>query len=383
MNHIYFDNNATTRLGPRVLEAMLPHLGEHYGNPSSLHWFGQEARRAMDLARQHAADFIGASIDEIVFTSGGSEADNQAIAGVADALRKPGSRIVTTAVEHQAVLETCRHLERRGFALTVLPVDADGVMNPSTLEAALDDDVILVSVMLANNEVGTLQPVREAAEIARSRGVLFHTDAVQAAGRIPIDVHSLGVDLLSLSGHKFHGPKGCGALFVRSGVPAPVLIHGGHQERRRRAGTENLLAIVGFGEACRLADEKLAETARHTAALRDRLENGILARVPYAEVNGGAAERLPNTLNMSFGGVDGLMLAISLDMAGIAVSTGSACQSESREPSYVLTAMGLSNERATSCIRFSLSAENTQADVDRALEVLPELVEGMRKDDIA
>jgi len=257
MKRIYMDNNATTRLDPEVLEEMLPYFRDHYGNASSIHWFGQEAKRGMDRARERVAKFIGASADEIVFTSGGTEADNQALIGIADALGRPGSRIITTAVEHQAVLNSCRYLEKKGFLVTYLPVDSPGRIDLGTLDDSMGDDVILISVMLANNEVGTVQPIREAAAMAKSRGILFHTDAVQAAGRIPLDVREMGVDLLSLSGHKFHGPKGCGALFVRSGIAGPVLIHGGHHERRRRAGTENVAAIAGFGQACRLAGMRL------------------------------------------------------------------------------------------------------------------------------
>jgi cysteine desulfurase len=378
MKRIYLDNNATTRLHPEVLEEMLPYLREHYGNPSSIHWFGQEARRGMDRARERVADFIGASADEIVFTSGGTEADNEALLGIADSAGKPGSRIVTTAVEHQAVLNSCRYLEKKGFVVTYLPVDSRGRIDPGVLADSIDDDVILVSVMLANNEVGTIQPVREAAAIARSKGILFHTDAVQAAGRIPLDVRELGVDLLSLSAHKFHGPKGCGALFVRSGVAGPVLIHGGHHERRRRAGTENVAAIVGFGQACRLAGMRLGEANSVIGSLRDRLEEGIVERVAGVKVNRCVEHRLPNTSNMSFEGVDGQLLAMNLDLVGIAVSTGSACQSDTREPSYVLSAMGCSTGQATGCLRFSLSADNTAEEIESVVAALPELVEGLR-----
>lgn len=378
MKRIYLDNNATTRLHPEVLEEMLPYLRDHYGNASSIHWFGQEARRGMDRARERVADFIGASADEIVFTSGGTEADNQALLGIADILGKPGSRIITTAVEHQAVLNSCSYLEKKGFTVTYLPVDSRGRMDTDALADSIAEDVILVSVMLANNEVGTIQPIQEAAAIAKSRGILFHTDAVQAAGRIPIDVRRLGVDLLSLSGHKFHGPKGSGALFVRSGLAGPVLIHGGHHERRRRAGTENVAAIVGFGQACRLAGMRLKEASHAVGSLRDRLEKGVLERVSGVKVNGCLEHRLPNTSNMSFEGVDGQLLAMNLDLVGIAVSTGSACQSDTREPSYVLSAMGCSNEQASGCLRFSLSADNTAEEIESVVETLPELVEGLR-----
>jgi cysteine desulfurase len=379
MRRIYFDNNATTRLHPEVLEEMLPYLRDSYGNASSIHWFGQEARRAIDLAREQIAGFISASADEIVFTSGGTEADNQAILGIAGLLGKPGSRIITTAVEHQAVLNSVDHLEKNGFRVTYLSVDSQCRIDLQALADSIDDDVILISVMLANNEAGVIQPVREAAEIAKSRGILFHTDAVQAAGRIPLDVRDLGVDLLSLSAHKIHGPKGCGALFVRSGIPGPVLIHGGHHERRRRAGTENVAAIAGFGQACRLAGQKLHENNHSTGSLRDRLEKGIVEQVPRVKINGCPEHRLPNTLNVSFEAVDGQMLAMNLDLMGIAVSTGSACQSATMEPSYVLLAMGCTVDQASSCIRFSLGIDNTAEEVDIVLGVLPELVEGLRQ----
>jgi len=379
MKRIYFDNNATTRLHPEVLEEMLPYLRDNYGNASSIHWFGQEARRAIDLARERVAGFIAASADEIVLTSGGTEADNQAIIGIANLLGKPGSRIITTAVEHQAVLNSVGYLEKNGFRVTRLSVDSRGRIDLQALADSIDDDVSLISIMLANNEAGVIQPVREAAEIAKSRGILFHTDAVQAAGRIPLDVRHLGVDLLSLSAHKFHGPKDCGALFVRSGIPGPVLIHGGHHERMRRAGTENVAAIVGFGHACRLAGQRLDENSHLTGSLRDRLEKGIVERVPGVKINGCPEHRLPNTLNVSFEAVDGQMLAMNLDLMGIAVSTGSACQSDTMEPSYVLLAMGCTVDQASSCIRFSLGIDNTVEEVDIVLGILPELLEGLRQ----
>ncbi len=378
MERIYFDNNATTKMDPEVLEGMLPYLRDSFGNPSSLHWFGQESHRAVDLARQRVADLIGASPEEIVFTSGGTEADNQAILGIAEARGKPGSRVITTPIEHQAVLNTCRYLETKGFKITYLPVGREGRINSASLADVIDEDVVLVSVMLGNNETGTIQPVQKAAEAARNKGVLFHTDAVQALGRVSIDVDMLGVDLLSLSGHKIHGPKGIGALFIRRGIPQPVLIHGGHHERHRRAGTENVAAIVGLGHACRLAKTRIDEVRRTVGGLRDRLERSVLSRIAEANINGCVEHRLPNTSNISFDGVDGQMLAINLDLMGIAVSTGSACQAESHEPSYVLTAMGLDEQRATSCIRFSLSHENTADEVDRVVNAVSDLVEGLK-----
>ncbi len=378
MGKIYFDNNATTRLDARVFEEMLPFLRDNYGNPSSLHSFGREARRALDNARCNAANLIGAEPDEIVFTSGGTEADNQAIMGIADLIGSPGGRIITSAIEHQAVLNSCRHLQKRGFSTTFLPVDYEGRIKPADLEDTLGGDVILVSIMYANNETGSIQPVEEAAAIARSRGAIFHCDAVQAAGRIRIDVRKLGVDLLSLSSHKINGPKGSGALFVRRGIQAPVLLHGGHHEQRRRAGTENVASIVGFGEACRLAGQRLDETAGNCRMLRDRLEKAIMEEVQPAIINGSRENRLPNTLNVSFPGVDGQFLAINLDLMGIAVSTGSACHAESREPSYVLKAMGRSDDEASSCIRFSLGGENTVDEVDAVILALKEFVGSLR-----
>ena len=378
MERIYFDHNATTQVHPMVLEAMRPYLQERYGNPSSLHWWGQEARRAMDKAREEVADLINASPDEIVFTSGGTEADNQALIGIADYFGAPYNRIITSSIEHQAVLSTCRHLEVKGFRVDYLPVNREGRIDLQQLEERLDDEVILISIMFGNNEVGTVQPIAEAATIARSKGILFHTDAVQAGGKIPIEVHALGVDLLSLSGHKINGPKGSGALFVSHGMQAPVLLRGGHHERRRRAGTENVPAIVGFGEACRLAKENLVENSRTTTLLRDCMEEGIVRNVPDVLINSTSKYRLPNTLNVSFSGVDAQLLAMNLDLMGVAVSTGSACQAESREPSYVLLAMGRDHDQASNCLRFSLGPENTAAEVDQVVAILAELVAELR-----
>lgn len=378
MKRIYFDHNATTEVHPTVLEAMLPYLKERYGNPSSLHWLGQEARRALDRAREQVAALINASPDEIVFTSGGTEADNQALIGIADYFGAPYNRIITTSIEHQAVLNTCLHLEEKGFRVDYLPVDGEGRIDLQQLEERLDDEVVLISIMFGNNEVGTLEPIAEAAAIARSRGILFHTDAVQAAGRIPLDVQELGVDLLSLSGHKINGPKGSGALFVSRGMQPPVILRGGHHEHQRRAGTENVPAIVGFGEACRLAKRDLVENSRTTGLLRDRLEEGIVRAVPEILINGCAKHRLPNTLNVSFSRVDAQLLAMNLDLMGVAVSTGSACQAESREPSYVLLAMGRDHEQASNCLRFSLGPENTAAEVDQVVAMLAHLVTELR-----
>lgn len=378
MKRIYFDHNATTRVHAMVLEAMMPFRQDQYGNPSSLHWLGQEARRALDRAREQVADLINGHPDEIVFTSGGTEADNQALVGIADYFGAPYNRIISTSIEHQAVLSTCRHLEGKGFRVEYLPVDREGRIDLQQLEESMDDEVILISIIFANNEVGTVQPIAEAAAMARDRGILFHTDAVQAGGKIPIDVRALGVDLLSLSGHKINGPKGSGALFISRGMQPPVLLRGGHHEHRRRAGTENVPAIVGFGEASRLAKDNLAENSRTTALLRNRLEESIIGAIPEVLVNSCPKHRLPNTLNVSFPGVDTQLLAMNLDLMGVAVSTGSACQAESREPSYVLLAMGRDHDQASNCLRFSLGPENTTEEVDQVVAILARLVRELR-----
>ena len=377
MPRIYLDHNATTPLHPSVLEAMLPFLGERFGNPSSLHWSGREARQGLDRARRSAAALIGAEPAEIVFTASGTEADNLALRG-ALAAAGPGKRhLVTSAVEHPAVLSTCEDLERSGVEVTRLPVDSAGQVDPAAAEAALRPDTALLSLMLANNEVGTLQPVEEIARAARERGVRVHCDAVQAAGRVPVDVRALGVDLLSLSGHKIGGPKGVGALFAsREAVLRPILT-GGSQEGGRRAGTENVAGIVGFGRACELAAAGLAEGAGCQGRLRDRLQRGIEERVPGARANGHPELRLPNTLNLTFPGVDGESLLMNLDLLGIAASTGSACSSGSVEPSHVLIAMGLSPREVSGSIRLSLGPENTEEEVDAALEALADVVRSL------
>lgn len=372
MKRIYLDHNATTPLHPAVLEEMLPCFEGGFGNPSSPHALGQQARRAVDRARERVAALIGARPEEIVFTSGGTEADNLAVFGAR------GRRVVTSAVEHQAVLAACEFLERRGTSVERVPVDRDGIVDPEALERAITPGTSLVSVMLANNEVGTLQPVERMAPLARAHGALLHTDAVQAAGRVPVDVRALGVDLLSLSSHKLYGPKGAGALFVRRGVEIAPLLHGGHQERRVRAGTENVPAIVGFGKACELAREKLQERAAHARALRDELERLALATIPGARLNGHPRHRLPNTLNLGFEGIDGELLAASLDVQGLACSTTSACHSGRAEPSHVLLAMGRSVGEARGAVRFSFGEANTAEEVRRAHRLLVEAVEGLR-----
>jgi cysteine desulfurase len=377
---IYLDYNATTPPAPAVIEAVAACLRDEFGNPSSVHSFGQRAKAALDRARAETAALIDADPAEIVFTSGGSEANNLAIRGVFDARLASGrSQLVTTGIEHEAVLNTVRALEAHGGDVVLVPATARGVVDAATVAGAISEHTSLVSVMLANNEVGTLQPVSDIAEACKSRGVLLHTDAVQAAGKIPISVKTLGADLMSISAHKFSGPKGAGALWIRRGVRLSAHTTGGRQERNRRAGTENLPAIVGMGVAAALAKATLAVSAAWVSGLRDRLEAGILAGVPRAVVNGEGAPRVPNTTNISFEGVEAESLLIALDLEGVAVSTGSACSSGSLEPSHVLRAMGLPNNRARNSLRFSLGAATTDAEVDFVIGVLPGLVAKLRR----
>lgn len=377
---IYFDHAATTPLDPRVAEAMRPYLYDAYGNPSSLYREGREARRALDEARDVLARLLGAeSPREIVFTAGGSEADNLAVKGVAWARMDQGRHLVTSAIEHHAVLESARFLEAHGFNVTYVEPDRHGVVHPESVEKALRDETILVSVMHANNETGTIQPVREIAAVARERGIPFHTDAVQTVGQLPIDVDELGCDLLSLSAHKFYGPKGAGALYVRRGTPLLPLIHGGAQEQARRAGTEAIAAIVGMAKALELSIDEAEDRAKRVAALRDRLEAAIVERIPEVVVNGHPALRLPGHLNLCIEGVDAESLLLNLDMAGISASSGSACASGSIQPSHVLLAMGLPRELALGSLRLTLGKGNGEHDVDRAVEVLAPLVERLRR----
>jgi len=377
---IYLDHNATTPLDPAVAAAVASALGENFGNPSSIHQYGQRAKAALDDARTDVAALFGGEPSEVVFTSGGTEADNLAIRGAALALAAAGRRrLLASAIEHEAVLATLKALEHDGWTVELLPVDATGVVSPESLRRVIRGDVALVSVMHANNEIGTVQPIGELARLAHEHGVLFHTDAAQTAGRIPCDVRALGVDLASLSAHKFNGPKGAGALWARRGVRLVSHQTGGRQERGRRAGTENVPAIVGLGLAARLARARLASEGPRLAALRDRLEAGVLSSVRGTAVNGGSSPRLPNTTNISFDRIEAEALLIALDLDGIAVSTGSACSSGTLEPSHVLTAMGLPGRRIQSSIRFSLGTGTTDAEIDRVLAVLPPLVERLRR----
>ena len=376
---IYFDHNATTPVDPAVTDAMVRVLRDDFGNASSVHRFGQQAKALLDDARSSVATLIGAEPSEIVFTSGGTESDNAALRGAAEALAPTGRRhLITTAIEHEAVLVTFKALARRGWQTTILPVDQSGIVSPGALESALTDETALVSVMHANNEIGTIQPVAEMARLARSRGALFHTDAVQSVAKLPVDTRALGVDLLSLSAHKFNGPKGAGALWIKRGTRLLPILTGGKHERTRRAGTENVPAIVGLGVAADLAREKAAGTLARIAALRDRLELEVLSRIPGTVVNGAQHPRVPNTTNISFDRVEAESLLIALDLEGIAVSTGAACSSGTLEPSHVLRAMGLPTHRAQNSIRFSLGGGNTDAEVDYLLDKLPKVVDKLR-----
>ncbi|HKE88027.1 MAG TPA: cysteine desulfurase NifS [Vicinamibacterales bacterium] len=379
MQRIYLDHNATTPLATPVVDRMTAVLRDEFGNPSSVHHFGQRAKAAIDEARSAVAALLGADPGEIVFTGSGTEGDNMAIRGAAEALEPTGRRhLVVSAIEHEAVLNTAKALARRGWRVTHLPIDGTGIVSPDDLRSALTDDTALVSVMHANNEIGTIQPIAELARIAHERRALFHTDAVQSAGKIPIDVKALGVDLLSLSAHKFYGPKGVGAVWIRRGLRLLSPITGGKQERGRRAGTENVAGIVGMGVAARLAREKMADEGARLAVLRDRLEEGVLAHVTGTAVNGARSPRVPNTTNISFDRTEAESLLIALDLEGVAVSTGSACSSGTLEPSHVLKAMGFPAHRTQNSIRFSLGAANTDADIDRVVAVLPGIVEKLR-----
>lgn len=379
MQRIYFDHNATTPVLPAVVDAMSAALREEFGNPSSVHHFGQRSKAVIDDARSAVAALLGADPSEVVFTSGGTESDNFAIRGAAEALEPTGKRhLIGTTIEHEAVLNTLKALGKRGWEITLLPVGESGVVSPDALKAALRPDTALVSVMHANNEIGTIQPIAELARLARERGAYFHTDAVQSAGKIAIDVKALGVDLLAISAHKFYGPKGVGAIWIRRGLRLLPLMTGGKHERNRRAGTENVAGIVGMGAAALAARTKMSDESARVAPLRDRLEAGILTGVPGTAVNGGHSPRVSNTTNISFDRIEAESLLIALDLEGIAVSTGSACSSGTLEPSHVLKAMGFPPHRTQNSIRFSLGASSTAADVDRVVAVLPAIVGKLR-----
>lgn len=371
------DNAATTPVSPAVLEKMLPYFSECYGNANSIHSTGLDARKALNAARKKVAAALNCNPEEVYFTSGGSESDNWALKGVAFANRKKGNHIITSAIEHHAILHTCKWLEKQGFEITYVPVDADGLVNPADVEAAITDKTILISIMAANNEIGTIEPIEEIAKIAHAHHVLFHTDAVQAIGAIPVDVRAIGCDLLSLSGHKFHGPKGVGALYIKQGTRIDNLIHGGAQERGRRASTENVAGIVGMAEAIELATANISEKAARISALRDQLIDGLTA-LPYVRLNGHRTKRLPGNVNVSVRFIEGESLLLRLDLAGVAASSGSACTSGSLDPSHVLLAIGLPHEIAHGSLRLSLSDTTTKEEVDYVLSVLPGIIEYLR-----
>lgn len=378
MKNIYMDNNATTPVRPEVLEVMLPFYTEHFGNPSSVHWAGRAVKGAIETAREQVATLINCSPAEIVFTSCGSEGDNFALKGTVDALKEKGNHIITTTVEHPAILETCEYLEKNGCDVTYLPVDQDGMLSLEELEAAITDKTILISVMWANNETGNIFPIEEIGAIARKYKVRFHTDSVQAVGRIPVDVQKANVDLAVISGHKLGAPKGVGAMYIRRGTRMTQFMHGGHQERHRRAGTHNVAGIVGLGKACEIAGQNLEMNAIRVRKLRDRLEQGIMEAIPEVKLNGHPTKRLPNTLNVSFAYIEGESILLNFDMKGIAASSGSACTSGSLEPSHVMCAMCVDVVLAHSSTRFSLGHDNTEEDVDFILQELPPIVQRLR-----
>ena len=378
MRKVYLDNAATTALSPKVLEQMMPYLTTIYGNPSSPHSFGQEARRGVEHARDQVAKALNALPEEIIFTGCGTESDNTVLFGVAERYKSKGNHIITTNVEHHAILHTCEALEKRGIEVTYLPVDENGMVTAEQVANAITDKTILVSIMFANNEVGTIMPIAEIGKVCRERGVLFHTDAVQAVGHVPIDVKVMNIDMLSMSAHKFHGPKGVGALYMKKGIRLPAYVMGGAQERNRRAGTENVAGVVGLGAAIELATQNLEESAARMTKLRDKLIAGIAERIPEVKLNGHPTLRLPNNVNYSIKYIEGESILLMLDMNGIAASSGSACTSGSLDPSHVLLALGLSHEVAHGSVRLTLSDETTEEDIDYVLEVLPKVAERLR-----
>jgi len=379
MRRIYLDHAATTPVHPQVAEAMASYFSKDFGNPSTLYSYGREAKGALEEARAKVARLIGAKQpEEIVFTSGGTEADNFALCGIAWANQKKGNHIITTSIEHHAVINVCKFLEKRGFKITYLPVDKNGLVNTGEVTKAITDGTILVSVMHANNEIGTVEPIEEIAEIAKEKGIYFHTDAVQTVGHLPIDVNKLKVDLLAMSAHKLYGPKGVGALYIRRGTKIVPFLYGGEQENKRRASTENVAGIVGFGEACSLAEKDMTGEEEHLPCLRDKLIEGILKRIKHIRLNGHPKKRLPGNVNVSIEGIEGESMLLNLDLAGVCVSSGSACTSSILEPSHVLMAIGISPEVAHSSLRFTLGKENNEEDVNYVLKVLPGIVEKLR-----
>ncbi len=390
MNRVYLDYNATTPVDRRVFDAMLPYFSADFANASSIHTPGQHARAAVETAREHVAALIGARPQEIVFTSGGTESDNHAIFGVVGSLvakpilavrsssRPAPPHVITSTIEHEAVLNACQALEKEGVSVAYLPVDREGLVDPESIRQAIRPETALITIMHANNELGTVQPLQEIGRIAKEHKIYFHTDAVQSAGKIPIDVNTLNVDLLSLSGHKLYAPKGVGALYVRSGTRLSQLLYGGHHQRGFRPGTENVSGIVGLGKAAEIARNSLTSDAKQISALRDKLERGLLERIPQVHMNAGLAPRTPNTTNIMFTGIEGEALVIALDLKGLACSVGAACSSGAVEPSHVLTAIGLSHEEAKSSLRFSLGRHTTESEIDFTLKVVPEAVAHLR-----
>ena len=379
MKRIYFDHNATTPITAEVLAAMLPYLTEEYGNASSIHAYGQNAREAVEQARSSVAALLGARAADIMFTSGGTESNNHAILGAVAAAPGTAKHIITSAIEHVAVLDSCRALAKSGIDLTVLPVDREGLVNPEDVRNAIRPKTVLITLMLANNEIGTIEPIEEIGKIAAEKGIVFHTDAVQAAGKVPIDVEKLGVDLFSISAHKFNGPKGVGALYIRKGTPLAPLLYGGHSERDRRPGTEDVAAIAGMGKAAELARLGMRKESERLRSLRDRLERGLLNRVPQSWVNGARAPRVPNTANLTFPFIEGESMVIALDLKGLACSTGAACSSGALEPSHVLMTLGLAPEDARATLRLSLGHQTTEDEIDFALETIPPVIERLRQ----
>jgi cysteine desulfurase len=375
---IYFDHAATTAVRPEVLEKMLPLLGDGYGNPSSVYAIARTAKKTLEYARDQIAAALNATPQEIFFTAGGTESDNWALIATAEQLSARGKHIITSNVEHHAVLHTCKYLEKRGYEVTYVPVDSDGIISAADVERAIRPDTILISVMAANNEIGTLQPIDEIGAIAKSHRIIFHTDAVQAVGHVPIDVKAQNMDMLSLSAHKFYGPKGVGALFVRKGISIKSFIHGGSQERGRRAGTENVAGIVGMAEALTLAVGEMKEEASRQIVIRDKIIDEVLAAVPNSRLNGSRTNRLPNNVNISFDYIEGESLLLLLDMKGIYASSGSACTSGSLDPSHVLLAIGLPHEKAHGSLRITLGRDNTEADTAALMKELPAIVQRLR-----
>lgn len=379
MKNVYMDYSATTPVKKEVLDAMLPYFSEHFGNPSSLYSIAQESKEALEKARGQVASLIGAKANEVFFTAGGSEADNWALEGVADALKDKGNHIITTKIEHHAILHTAEYLEKHGIDVTYLDVDAEGRVNPEDVEKAITDKTVLISIMMVNNEVGTIEPIKEIADIAHNHGILLHTDAVQALGNVPIDVDNMGIDLMSMSGHKIYGPKGVGALYIRKGTKISNFIHGGAQEMKKRAGTENLAGIVGFGKAAELAKENLESHIDRVSELRDYFISEVTSKIPDTIVNGSMEHRHPGNANISFEYIEGESMLILLDMNGISVSTGSACSSKSLTPSHVLSAMGIPVERIHGTLRFTIGDPTTEEDIDYVIEKLVEIVQKLRE----